>query len=71
MLGSLRRGAGFAAFLSSLYGLLYILLRAEDHALLAGSVLVFSALVAAMVATRRVNWYAVAANPYVPEQPVA
>ena len=71
VLGSLRRGAGFAAFLSSLYGLLYILLRAEDHALLAGSVLVFSALVAAMVATRRVNWYAVAANPYVPEQPVA
>ena len=71
VLGSLRRGAGFAAFLSSLYGLLYILLRAEDHALLAGSVLVFSALVAAMVATRRVNWYAVAANPHVPEQPVA
>lgn len=59
VLQSLRRGAGFALALASLYGLLYVLLRAEDHALLMGSTLVFAALAATMVATRRVDWYAV------------
>lgn len=70
-LGSFQRGAGFAALLSSLYGLLYVLLRAGDHALLAGAILVFSALAAAMVATRHVDWYAVAANPSGPDRPAA
>ncbi len=70
VLRSFRRGAGFAALLSALYGLLYVLLRAEDHALLAGSILVFTALAAAMVATRRVDWYALAANPPATEAPV-
>jgi inner membrane protein len=69
VLHSLRRGASFAVLLSSLYGLLYVLLRAEDHALLAGSILVFTALAAAMVATRRVDWYALAANPPATEAP--
>jgi len=59
---SLRRGAAFAAALASLYGLLYVLLRSEDHALLMGSILVFAALAATMVATRRVDWYAAGAN---------
>jgi len=63
VLHSFRRGAGFAVLLSSLYALLYVLLRAQDHALLAGSVFVFTALAAAMVATRRVDWYALAVNP--------
>lgn len=65
-----RRGVGFAVLLSFLYGLLYVLLRAEDHALLAGSALVFAALAAAMIATRRVDWYALAANPAAAEAPV-
>jgi inner membrane protein len=69
VLHSFRRGAGFAALLSSLYAVLYVLLRAEDHALLAGSILVFTALAAAMVATRRVDWYALAANPPAMEAP--
>jgi len=63
VLHSFRRGAGFAVLLSSLYVLLYVLLRAEDHALLAGSIFVFTALAVAMVATRRVDWYALAVNP--------
>lgn len=56
---SLRRGARFAAALALLYGLLYVLLRAEDYALLAGSLLVFACVAAAMIATRRVDWYAI------------
>jgi inner membrane protein len=34
----------------------------EDHALLLGSLLVFVCLACAMIATRRVDWYAVSAN---------
>lgn len=61
-LKSWRRGAAFALFLGSLYGLLYVILRLEDYALLTGSALVFACLAAAMVATRRVDWYAIAAG---------
>jgi inner membrane protein len=57
-----RRGILFAAGLASLYGLLYVILRMEDHALLLGSLLVFACLAAAMIATRRVDWYAVSAG---------
>jgi inner membrane protein len=71
VLHSFRRGAGFAVLLCALYGVLYVLLRAEDHALLAGSILVFTALAAAMVATRRVDWYALAANSPATEAPAA
>jgi inner membrane protein len=45
-----RRGLLFAAGLGSLYALLYAVLRLEDHALLA----------ATMIGTRRVDWYRVA-----------
>jgi inner membrane protein len=69
VLRSFRRGATFAAALASLYGLLYVLLRSEDHALLMGSILVFAALAATMVATRRVDWYAVGANASIPGRP--
>ena len=41
-----------------MYAALYVLLRSEDHALLMGSLLVFSLLAVAMVATRRVDWSA-------------
>lgn len=69
VLGSLRRGALFGLALGALYGLLYVLLRVEDHALLAGSLLVFACVASAMVATRRVDWYAVAVNPSPAENP--
>ena len=71
VLKSIRRGALFGLALSALYGLLYVLLRMEDHALLMGSLLVFACVASAMVATRRVDWYAVAANPSLPEDPAA
>ena len=63
VLRSMRRGVLFGLALCTLYGLLYVLLRVEDHALLMGSLLVFACVASAMVATRRVDWYAVAANP--------
>jgi inner membrane protein len=71
VLKSARRGALFGLALSALYGLLYVLLRAEDHALLMGSLLVFACVASAMVATRRVDWYALGANPSAPESHVA
>jgi inner membrane protein len=59
VLKSARLGAAFALALALLYGLLYVLLRSEDHALLMGSLVVFACLAAAMIATRKVDWYAV------------
>jgi inner membrane protein len=57
-----RRGLAFGAALTALYGLLYVLLRSEDHALLMGSLLVFACLAGAMIATRRVDWYSLGAK---------
>jgi inner membrane protein len=59
VLGSARRGIGFAALLGALFGALYGLLVAEDIALLMGSVLLFGLLAAAMVMTRKLDWYAI------------
>jgi inner membrane protein len=71
VLKSMRRGAIFALALSALYGLLYVLLRMEDHALLMGSLLVFACVASAMVATRRVDWYALSADPPGTGEPAA
>jgi inner membrane protein len=71
VLKSLRRGAGFAVALAALYGLLYVLLRSEDHALLMGALLVFACLAAAMVATRKVDWYRIGADGAPPGGAVA
>ncbi|WP_188310317.1 cell envelope integrity protein CreD [Arenimonas fontis] len=57
VLGGAGRGWGFGAGLAALYGLLYALLRSEDHALLVGSGLLFAALATVMALTRRVDWY--------------
>lgn len=43
--------------LGCLYGYLYSILRAEDHALLGGSVALFVGLAAAMYLTRKVDWH--------------
>ncbi|AMM24713.1 cell envelope integrity protein CreD [Variovorax sp. PAMC 28711] len=60
-----RRGASFAAYVALLYGALYGLLASESNALLLGALLVFGMLAALMVATRKVDWYALSA-PAVP-----
>jgi inner membrane protein len=57
VLGGLRQGASVCAALVTLYGFLYLLLRLEDYALLAGSVGLFLVLAFVMFITRRMNWY--------------
>jgi len=62
-LASRARAGVLCAVLSALYGLLYVILNAEDYALLIGSGLLFTALAATMYVTRRINWYALTRAP--------
>jgi inner membrane protein len=57
VLGGLREGGTMAAGLTTLYAFLYLLLRLEDYALLAGSIGLFLMLALLMYSTRRINWY--------------
>ena len=57
VLSGRRQGTLMGAALTTLYGYLYLLLRLEDYALLAGSVGLFAMLALVMFLTRRVNWY--------------
>jgi inner membrane protein len=50
-------GLAFGGALGALYAGLYLLLRAEDHALLGGALLLFALLAAGMLATRNTDWY--------------
>ena len=58
VLGGTRAGAVFGAGIAGLYGTLYLLLQLEQRALLLGSILLFTVLAVLMVATRRIDWYA-------------
>ena len=62
VLHSARAGFAFGAALTSLYAMLYALLKAEDYSLLGGSLLLFGLLAIVMIATRRVDWYALTAK---------
>ncbi len=53
------RAAVLCVILAALYGLLYIILNAEDYALLIGSSVLFAALAGTMYFTRRIDWYRV------------
>jgi len=57
-LASRARAGVLCAVLGAIYALLYVILNAEDYALLIGSALLFAALAATMYVTRRINWYA-------------
>jgi inner membrane protein len=57
-LRSALRTAAFGALFAGVYAMLYVLLMREDDALLAGSLMVFALLAAAMLATRKVDWSA-------------
>ena len=52
-----RRALAVAGMVGALYGYLYVLLTAEDFALLFGSLGLFAVLSAFMWLTRRVDWY--------------
>ncbi|UYV36202.1 cell envelope integrity protein CreD [Rhodobacteraceae bacterium D3-12] len=56
-LGLGRRTWLLAALQGVLYGVLYLILRSADYALLAGAVLTFGAIAGTMFATRNANWY--------------
>ncbi|OUM01484.1 cell envelope integrity protein CreD [Variovorax sp. JS1663] len=58
VLGGWQRGASFGAYVALLYAALYGLLASESNALLLGSLLIFGMLAALMLATRKVDWYA-------------
>ena len=55
-------GLAFGAAIAALYAVLYLLLQLEQRALLLGSLLLFAVLATLMVATRRVDWYALLAR---------
>jgi inner membrane protein len=57
VLRSLRPAFSVSAGLTALYGYLYLLLRLEDYALLAGSLGLFVVLALVMFVTRRMDWY--------------
>ena len=63
------QGASVAMALSALYGFLYLLLRLEDYALLAGSVGLFLVLALVMYVTRRMDWYALRLGDRAPLAP--
>ena len=58
ILNSRKLGLLLGGGLSGLYFILYIILQAEDKALLMGSVLIFVILAVLMLATRNLDWYA-------------
>jgi inner membrane protein len=51
------QGIRALAIYTLLYGLIYILLRLEDNALLVGAISSFAAVAGAMYFTRRIDWY--------------
>lgn len=59
VLKNTKTAAMFSGLLSMLYFTLYIIVSAEDFALLMGSTLVFIVLAVVMMATRNIDWYQV------------
>jgi inner membrane protein len=55
-LHSTKAGLAMAAVFTLLYGILFLILRLEDYALLAGAILGFAGLTVMMFATLRVDW---------------
>jgi inner membrane protein involved in colicin E2 resistance len=59
------RGQGLRALVafSGLYGLIYVLMRLEDYALLVGAFSSFAAIAAVMYFTRKLDWYGLVDTP--------
>lgn len=57
MLGRVGRGVVLGLGIGALYGVLFVLLRLEQTALVVGSVALFGVLASIMVLTRKVDWY--------------
>ena len=48
--------------MSGVYALLYALVLSEDYALLLGAIVLFVAIAAVMLVTRRIDWYRLSAR---------
>jgi inner membrane protein len=59
---SRRQGIRALVAFTFLYGLIYVLMRLEDYALLVGALSSFAAIAAVMYFTRKVDWYGVTGN---------
>lgn len=59
VLRSRSRAGLLSGALLVLYGMLYLILRSEDNALLMGSLLIFTVLASVMLLTRDLDWYRV------------
>lgn len=70
MLGHWLRGLLLGTGIAMLYGVLFVLLRLEQTALVVGSVALFAALAAVMVLTRKVNWYGLQVHAEIGSQPL-
>lgn len=57
ILKSRARAAAIGALLAGVHGILYVVLRMEDFALLAGTAALFAALAAVMFCTRHTDWH--------------
>ena len=55
--GSRRAGVGAGSIFAAVFGLLYLLVTSEDYSLLAGALSLFGLLSAAMILTRKLDWY--------------
>ena len=62
VLGGVRAALPLTAGCATLYAVLYLVLQSEQHALLAGSLLIFAVLAAVMLSTRHIRWGAVPAS---------
>lgn len=62
VLRGLGRSAIISLLLATLYGYLYIVLMNQDHALLAGTALLFAALATVMFLTRNIDWFEMTAK---------
>lgn len=72
--GALRspaRGVVAGTAMAGVYGVLYVLVLSEDYALLLGAIVLFAALAAVMLVTRKLDWYRLApeATPRAAEDP--
>lgn len=61
ILNNVRVSLYFSLCVLLVYGLLYIIIRSEDYALLMGALLCFTSLGVVMYSTRKINWEEVAA----------
>jgi inner membrane protein len=62
VLGGFGRSSVISLLLAALYGYLYIVLLNQDHALLAGTTLLFASLATVMYLTRNIDWFALTAR---------